>query len=59
MATFNPFMKRNEPWKKIAWAVALGIVFGFVSFALSGEGGSSLALGLLVAYIEFRLGSKQ
>jgi len=59
MAAYNPFLKRNEPWKKIAWAVALGIVFGFISFLLSGEGGSSLALGLLVAYLEFRLGSRQ
>ena len=58
MATYNPFVKRNQLWKKIAWSLGLGVVFGFIAFVLSGEGGSSLALGLLVAYLEFRLGSK-
>ena len=58
MATYNPFLKREHLWKKVAWSLGLGIIFGFIAFALSGEGGSSLALGLLVAYLEFRL-SKQ
>jgi len=58
MATYNPFVKRDQLWKKIGWALGLGVVFGFIAFVLSGEGGSSLALGLLVAYLEFRLSSK-
>lgn len=58
MATYNPFLKRNQPWKRVAWSIGLGIIFGFVCLLLSGDGGSSTALGLLVAYLEFRL-SKQ
>ena len=58
MASYNPFLKRDELWKKAGWALALGLIFGFVALVLSGEGGSSLALGLLIAYLEFKLGSK-
>lgn len=59
MATYNPFLKKNQLWKKIAWSLALGVVLGFVTYVLSGEGGASVALALLVTYLEFRLGSKQ
>jgi len=59
MASYNPYLRRDGLWKKIAWSLGLGVVLGFVAFVLSGEGGSSLALGLLVAYLEFRLSSRQ
>lgn len=41
-------------WKKILKSVLFGVIFGFVSFMISGDG-SSVVVGLLVAYLEYRL----
>ena len=41
-------------WMRLAKAVGIGAIFAFVAFLISGDN-SSLALGLLVAYLEFRL----
>lgn len=41
-------------WLKLGKAVGIGALFAIVSFLISGDT-SSLPLGLLVAYLEFRL----
>ncbi len=42
-------------WKKLLKAALLGLGIGIVSFMLSGDGGPSVALGLLLIYLEFKL----
>lgn len=46
--------KKSSIWMRLAKAVGVGALFTFVAFLISGDN-SSLALGLLVAYLEFRL----
>lgn len=46
--------KKTSIWMRVAKAVGVGALFAFVAFLISGDN-SSLALGLLVAYLEFRL----
>lgn len=40
-------------WKDISKKIGIGAGFGFLAYLLSGDG-SSLAIGLLVIYLEFR-----
>lgn len=42
-------------WKKFTRAIAFGLAFGFIAFILSADGGPSVALGLLVIYLEYKL----
>lgn len=46
----------NKPsvWMRLAKAIGIGALFAIVAFLVSGDA-SSLPLGLLVAYLEFRL----
>ncbi len=46
--------KRNPIWK-IGKSIGLGFLFWFVSYLLTGQNELSLALGLLVIYMESRL----
>lgn len=46
--------KQPNIWMKLAKAIGIGALFSIVSFLVSGDA-SSLPLGLLVAYLEFRL----
>jgi len=39
-------------WKKTAKALAVGIGFGILCFILTGDGGPSVALGLLLIYLD-------
>lgn len=48
------FLDKSSIWKRIGKAAGVGAVFAFVSYIISGDA-SSMALGLLVAYLEFRL----
>jgi len=41
-------------WKKILKSVAMGLAVGLVSFMLSADGGPSVALGLLIIYLEYK-----
>lgn len=41
-------------WKKILKSVTLGLAVGLVSFILSADGGPSVALGLLIIYLEYK-----
>lgn len=41
-------------WKDIGKKIGIGAGFAFVAYILSGDA-SSLAIGLLVIYLEFRL----
>lgn len=45
--------KRNI-WLRIGKALGIGILFALIAFILSGDP-SSLVIGLLIAYLEFRL----
>lgn len=46
-------MVKSSTWKRLGKAIGIGALFAFVAFLISGDN-SSLPLGLLVAYIEFR-----
>ena len=46
---------RNWQLKDIGKAIGLGIAFGFVTYMLSGAGGISVGLGLLLMYLEYKL----
>lgn len=52
----NPWSEKSKPgtWMKLGKALGIGALFALVAFLISGDN-SSLALGLLVAYLEFRL----
>ena len=51
----SPFEKpKSGIWMRLGKAVGIGALFAFVAFLISGDA-SSLPLGLLVAYLEFRL----
>jgi len=41
--------------KKLAKALGYGVVFGFITYIISGDGGVSVGLGLLVVYLEHKL----
>lgn len=49
-------MKRGgSQIKRLAKAVGLGVVFGLIIFLLSADGGTSVGLGLLLMYLEYKL----
>ncbi len=56
MVKINPKLTLSKPnmWMRLGKAVGIGALFALVSFLISGDT-SSLPLGLLVAYLEFRL----
>lgn len=41
--------------KDIAKALGLGALFGFIVYIISGDGGVSVGLGLLLMYLEYKL----
>ena len=49
--------KMKESWrmKALAKALGVGIAFGFIVYILSGDGGVSVGLGLLLMYLEYKL----
>ena len=47
---------KNMDFKKIVIAIIFGIVFSFLAFVLTGDN-LSIAFGLLIIYIELRLGN--
>lgn len=47
-------MKRGS-LRKLTKAFGLGILFGLVSYIVSGDGGISTGLGLLLIYLEYKL----
>ena len=47
-------MPKKFDLKKLAMAVGLGFLMGFLAFLFTEDGGSSLALALLVIYLELR-----
>ncbi len=54
MVSKNPFSKESNIWMRIAKSLGIGALFALVAFLISGDA-SSLPIGLLVAYIEFRM----
>ncbi len=47
---------KSGVWGKLAKAIGVGALFALIAFLISGDA-SSLPLGLLVAYLEFRFSS--
>lgn len=47
-------MDRNF-WIKIGKAIGLGIVFGLVTYLISGDGNTSTLLGMLIIYLEYKI----
>ncbi len=54
MAVKSPFTNKPNMWMKVGKALGIGALFALVGFLISGDA-SSLPLGLLVAYLEFRM----
>ena len=44
-------LKRAQP--KLIKALGIGILFGFISYLISGDAGISTGLGLLLMYLEY------
>ena len=53
-ATSKHVPARQNLWMRLAKSIGIGAVFALVAFIIS-DNSASLALGLLVAYLEFRL----
>ncbi|MEK6910072.1 MAG: hypothetical protein AABW61_03290 [Candidatus Aenigmatarchaeota archaeon] len=49
----SPFSK-SSMWPRVGKAIGIGALFAIIAFLISGDS-SSLPLGLLVAYLEFRM----
>jgi hypothetical protein len=46
---------KNLEAKRLLKALGIGLLFGFVTYILSGESGASVGLFLLMAYLEYKL----
>ena len=40
---------------KVGKAVGLGILFGLVTYLISGDGNTSTLLGMLIIYLEYKI----
>ncbi len=54
MASVKPPFNKPSIWLKLAKSIGIGALFAIIAFLISNDP-SSLPLGLLVAYLEFRL----
>jgi len=54
MVNVKPAFNKPRMWMRLGKAVGIGAVFAIVAFLISGDT-SSLPLGLLVAYLEFKI----
>lgn len=41
--------------RELAKAFGFGVLFGFIAYIISGDGGVSVGLGLLLMYLEYKL----
>ena len=48
-------MARNWDWKGWLMALGKGIVFGFITYVIGGDGALGVGLGLLVTYLEMKM----
>jgi len=55
MDGFKNYGKGGINWRKVAWSIAIGLLFGFLTAIMTNFGETSWAVFFIIAYLEYKM----